>query len=161
MSVLPISVRWNVLSPSRAIVLGAAFAARLRQFPEVNAALFARLHARGQRLAETQAISHGTNVEGRLHAMLWHLAGRWGRVTSDGIIVPLALSHRMLAEMVGAGRPTVSTALSELGRRGELARRSDGTWLLCGSAPPPRSTTRRLVPPQSRRFEAEGTASLA
>jgi hypothetical protein len=46
--------------------------------------------------------------------------------------VPLVLSHRLIGELVGARRPTVSTALADLAREGQLARRDDGTWLLTG-----------------------------
>ena len=42
------------------------------------------------------------------------------------------LSHRLIGELVGARRPTVSTALGELARSGEILRRDDGTWLLTG-----------------------------
>jgi hypothetical protein len=58
-----------------------------------------------------------------------------GRVSGDGVILPLALTHRMLGQIVGARRPTVSSALSELAARGELARRPDGSWLLSGNPP--------------------------
>jgi hypothetical protein len=43
---------------------------------------------------------------------------------------------------VGARRPTVSTALSELAERDELVRRADGSWLLRGD-PPDASTLER------------------
>ena len=49
-----------------------------------------------ERLATAQAISKLTRVDRRVLAFLWHLAERWGRVTSDGVLVPLTLSHRML-----------------------------------------------------------------
>jgi hypothetical protein len=45
-------------------------------------------------------------------------------------VVPLTLSHRLLGELVGARRPTVSTALATLSRHGKLIRRSDDSWLL-------------------------------
>ena len=83
-----------------------------------------------QRLATTHAISHLNSVERRVCALLWHLAERWGRVTRDGIVVPLTLSHRLLGELVGARRPTVSTALAALERQGKVRRREDATWLL-------------------------------
>ena len=144
-SLVPFVVTWNVLSPVRAIVLGPAFASQVRAFPEVSLALLSRVHARAQRLAESQAIAHTSAIKDRLHAMLWHLADRWGRVTADGVVVPLALSHRMLAELVGARRPTVSAALAELARAGVVVRRVDGTWLLAQSTPP-----RRMSPPAPR-----------
>jgi CRP-like cAMP-binding protein len=81
------------------------------------------------------AIAHHQRVEERLLLTLWHLADRWGRVSPDGIVVPLPLPHQRLADLVGAHRPSVTTAMGELVRAGRLSRRDDGVWLLHG--PPP------------------------
>jgi hypothetical protein len=78
-------------------------------------------------------------------------------MTPDGVALPMTLSHRMLGQLVGARRPTVSTALSELAKEDELHRRDDGTWLLTGAPvrlPPAKSDRaipirRRLLPPAS------------
>src|SRR3954452_22058008 len=129
---LQLHVRWNALVEARVAVLDRRFGARLTQWPEVNSVLIDRLNDRAQRLATTQAISPLKRVARRLLALFWHLAERWGRVTSEGIVVPLTLSHRMLGQLVGARRPTISTAISELAKRDELVRRDDGTWLLKG-----------------------------
>jgi CRP-like cAMP-binding protein len=158
-SLLPIEATWNVLSPVRAVVLGPGFTGLLGAFPEVALALLERVHDRAQRLAESQAIAHTTLVRDRLHAMLWHLADRWGHVTPEGVSVPLALSHRMLAECVGAHRPTVSAGLAELARRGLVARRADGTWLLTGTAPPARKASPGRRAPLRRRFVQPDEAS--
>ena len=40
--------------------------------------------------------------------------------------------------MVGARRPSVTTALGQLIGRGEVERRPDGGWLLLGDPPEPR-----------------------
>src|SRR3954465_4977886 len=132
---LPVDVLWSVLSPSAFAVLDRRFAGELARWPEVTAAPFDRLSERSLRLAQTQAISQLTRVDRRLKALLWHLAERWGRVSGDGVIVPLALTHRILGQLVGARRPTVSTALGELAERGELIRRVDGSWALRGRPP--------------------------
>ena len=158
-SLVPFVVTWNVLTAVRAIVLGPSFASQVRAFPEVSVALLSRVYGRAQRLAESQAIAHTAAIRERLHEMLWHLADRWGRVTVDGVVVPLALSHRMLSELVGARRPTVSAALAELARERVVVRREDGTWLLAHSASPRRTSPpapripirRRFVQPESAR----------
>ncbi len=149
-------VRWTVLADVRLAVLDRRFASRLVRFPEVNAMLIERLSERAQRMAVSQAISQLNGVDRRLLALFWHLAERWGRMTSRGVAVPLALSHRVLAQLVGARRPTVSTALAELAERGEIVRRDDGTWLLGGEpigVPTPEverviQHRRRLLPPE-------------
>ena len=129
------SVRWHALGPASVALLDRRPALELRLYPEVMAIVLDRFNARAERLAVTQAISQITGVETRVEALLWHLAERWGRIGSDGVIVPLALSHRMIGSLVGARRPTVSSAITQLARRGRVARRADGGWVLTGSAP--------------------------
>ncbi len=152
---LPVTIRWNALSAVRLALIDRRAAAHIGRFPEIGAVVVDRLSERAQRLAITQAISQLNRVDRRLLALFWHLAERWGRVSRDGIAVPLALSHRLIGELVGARRPTVSTALAELARDGQLVRRDDGTWLLTGepmAVPAPAAVEvvrqrRRLSPP--------------
>jgi CRP/FNR family cyclic AMP-dependent transcriptional regulator len=85
-------------------------------------------------LAVNMAIVHQARVDTRLHMLFWHLAGRWGRVRADGVAIPLRLTHTTLAELVAARRPTVTSALTDLARRGVL-RPIDHGWLLSGEPP--------------------------
>jgi CRP/FNR family transcriptional regulator, cyclic AMP receptor protein len=142
-ALLPVDAVWSVLSTVTVAVLDRRFAAEAARYPELTAALFDRLGERSLRLATTQAISQLTRVDRRLKALFWHLAERWGRVSGDGVVVPLALTHRILGQLVGARRPTVSTALSELAEREELVRRPDGSWLLRGDPPATAGFARR------------------
>src|SRR5919107_596513 len=138
---LPRSVAWSALAPTRLAIIDQAFAVRAAQWPEVFAALLDRAARRAERLVVMQAIAHLTRVDDRLLALLWCLAERWGRVVPGGVLVSLRLSHRTLAGMVGARRPSVTTALGQLMARGELERRVDGEWLLRGAAPEPGDTS--------------------
>jgi CRP/FNR family cyclic AMP-dependent transcriptional regulator len=140
---LPVEAVWSVLSPLILAVLDRRFAAEVARYPELTATLFDRLSERSIRLATTQAISQLTRVDRRLRALFWHLAERWGRVSGDGVIMPLVLTHRILGQLVGARRPTVSTALSQLVEREELVRRPDGSWLLLGDPPDVESLARK------------------
>jgi hypothetical protein len=88
----------------------------------------------------TLAIVHQARVDVRLHMLFWHLAARWGRVRADGVALPLRLTHSVLAELVAARRPTVTSALTDLARRGLVrpvaarggaARRPAGTARRC------------------------------
>jgi CRP/FNR family transcriptional regulator, cyclic AMP receptor protein len=155
-------VRWNVLTRSRVGLLDRRFAASVASFPEVNAAIIDRVNERALRLAVTQAISQLNRVDRRLLALLWHLAERWGRMTPDGVALPMTLSHRMLGQLIGARRPTVSTALSQLARESEVMRRDDGTWLLAGApvgAPAPE--LERVIPMRRRLLPTEVAARRA
>jgi hypothetical protein len=123
-------VRWNVLAHTRVAILDATFLNQAAAFPGLNAMLIERVEVRARRLALLQAIAHMTRVEDRLLALFQQLAERWGRVTGEGVVIPLCLTHRTLSELVGARRPTVSTAAAALDRTGALRRRRDGSWLL-------------------------------
>jgi hypothetical protein len=98
----------------------------------VTAALVNRLVQRTHRVCVSQAIAQLTGVDRRTLALFWQLAERWGHVTRGGVELPLLLPHRMIAHLVGARRPTISTALTALTDRGEIARREGGGWILLG-----------------------------
>jgi CRP/FNR family cyclic AMP-dependent transcriptional regulator len=143
-ALLPVRTIWWVLSPIRLAILDRRVGDELARYPEIIAALMERVSERSLRLATTQAIAQLTGVDRRLKALFWHLAERWGRVSPDGVVVPLALSHRLLGQIVGARRPTVSSALAGLADRRELTRRSDGSWLLRGDPPDATTLARRF-----------------
>ena len=133
-STLPLTAEWLVLEPTRVAVLDERFVRQLARFPQVAGRLFGRSVLRSRQLAVNMAIVHQARVDLRLHLLFWHLAGRWGRVRSDGVLVPLRLTHAVLADLVAARRPTVTSALSDLSRRGLIRAVPEG-WLLAG--PPP------------------------
>jgi CRP/FNR family transcriptional regulator, cyclic AMP receptor protein len=73
------------------------------------------------------------------------------RVDRRVLALPLALSHSMIRQLVGARRPTVSTAIAQLVREGHVARGAAGTWVLTGrpvGAPDPRAAS-SVVPRRS------------
>ena len=145
---LETQVRWSVVSEhADAALLDRRFAAELNSHPEVNVALIDRLNARAARLAITQAISQLQRVDQRLTALFAHLSERWGRMTADGVVLPLRLSHRMLGHLIGARRPTVSSAIGELARAGELVRLPNESWLVrCGPAAHGRPAAPQIKP---------------
>ena len=124
---LPLTVEWLILEPSRVAVLDERFVRQLARFPQVAGRLFARSVLRSRQLAVNMAIVHQARVDVRLHLLFWQLAGRWGRVRSDGVVVPLRLTHTVLADLVAARRPTVTSALSDLSRRGLV--RAVARWM--------------------------------
>jgi CRP/FNR family transcriptional regulator, cyclic AMP receptor protein len=155
-STLPLTVEWLILERSRVAVLDERFARQLARFPQVAGRLFGRSVQRSRQLAVNMAIVHQARVDVRLHLLFWHLAGRWGRVRSDGVVVPLRLTHSVLADLVAARRPTVTSALSELSRRGLVRAVNDG-WLLSGPSPgtrfgigPPASDNEKHPPGMQR-----------
>lgn len=133
---LPVGARidWEVCVETRLAVLDAAFIRRASAWPEVVAALGARGVWRAQSLAVHQAIGYMNRIDERLLLLFRHLAERWGRVKTEGIVLELALTHDLLARLVGAQRPSVTTALGQLAERGLVQRLPDRNWLLPHSA---------------------------
>jgi CRP/FNR family transcriptional regulator, cyclic AMP receptor protein len=128
-------VGWVVLEQTRMAVLDHRLIVRITPWPQLGLELFSRGTRRAHALAVALAIAHHQRVDDRLVLTLWHLAERWGRVGPDGVSVPLPLSHQRLADLVGAHRPAVTSAMGELARRGTISRRDDRTWVLHGSPP--------------------------
>ncbi|MDQ6821174.1 MAG: helix-turn-helix domain-containing protein, partial [Actinomycetota bacterium] len=104
------------------------------RYPEVMGRLVGRAMKRSRVLAVNMAIAHHAKVEVRLHMLFWHLAERWGRVTREGVSVGVRLPHHILADMVAAQRPSVTTALSRLAQQGSVEW-TEGRWLLRGGPP--------------------------
>jgi hypothetical protein len=147
---------WNVLEPTRIAWLDAPFGIALRRWPELGAALLERSQRRFTRLALSQAVSQLTRVDERVLIQLWHLSERWGRVRPDGVLLPVRLTHRVLGRLIGARRPSVTTAVGSLERRGLLTRLPDGGWLLHGSPPEALSRVAQRPPWRHARTGAPG-----
>ncbi|MDQ3741118.1 MAG: Crp/Fnr family transcriptional regulator [Actinomycetota bacterium] len=129
-SLLPHDVTWTVTEPSIVAILDERFRQASRRWPSLAAALDERLLAQVDRLGVHVAIAQLARVDLRILALFWHLADRWGRVTPDGIALPLKLTHEAIGRLVGAQRPTVTIALAELGAGGHVTRATTGGWLL-------------------------------
>ena len=126
---------WRVLHAARLAVLDARFATLAGRFPPVVAELMSRTLRRSRELAVLLAIAGMPRLDARLLAAFWHLADRWGHVGPDGTLLPVRLTHETLAGLVGAQRPSVTTALRALERQGALRRDAAGGWLLLGDPP--------------------------
>jgi CRP-like cAMP-binding protein len=81
-------------------------------------------------VARQLVIVQSQSVETRILVTLNYLADRWGVMTRDGIVLPDFLSHGTLALLLGARRPSVTSAMVRLSGRGEVERRRDGRWLI-------------------------------
>jgi CRP/FNR family cyclic AMP-dependent transcriptional regulator len=128
-------VGWQVLERTRLAVLDHGLVLRIVPWPQLGVELFNRGTRRAHHLAVALAMYQHHRGDDRLLLTLWHLAERWGRVHRDGIVLPLPLGHQRLADLVGAQRPTVTTAMGELARAGVISRRNNGDWVLHGSPP--------------------------
>lgn len=116
------------------LALGGPFIAAAARWPCLLRGVQDRLESQRNRLAVQGLIAHLPRAEHRLLLVLHHLADRWGFVSPEGTVVPLPLSHDMLAQLAAARRSTITLAISTLERGGELRRLEDGSWLLTGPA---------------------------
>jgi CRP/FNR family transcriptional regulator, cyclic AMP receptor protein len=131
---LPFDTSFRVIEQTRLALLDLRFAARAAPYPEVTGALVGRAMQRSRILVVNMAIAHHPRVDRRLLMLMWHLADRWGRVTPEGIRIPLRLTHQLLADLVASRRPSVTTGLQQLTREGHLSRMGDA-WMLHGEPP--------------------------
>jgi len=134
-ALVPHDVCWHVLEEARLALLGPRFATTAAQWPELTTALVARGVRGAHDLAISAAISCTTGLETRLLMLFWQMAERWGRVRADGVVIPVPLTHELIGRLIGARRPSVSTALKQLEREGQLARLHRGGWLLTCDPP--------------------------
>jgi hypothetical protein len=133
--VIPPRHEWLVLHTSRLAVLDGRITVLIGSWPELSVSFAARLVRHSRSLAYTMAVSHLTRVDDRLLGLLWHLASMWGRVTPTGVTVPFRLTHQVLGEVVGAQRPSVTSAMRSLQERRLVERGEHGGYVLRGDPP--------------------------
>lgn len=131
----PFSVAFRVVDPLVIAQLDVRFVARSARFPEMTGELISRALDRSRLLARMLAVAQLPRVDTRLLIAMWHLSERWGTVRPEGRVLPSFLSHELLGWIVGARRPSVTTALGQLAQRGLVSRQDDGTWLLSEEPP--------------------------
>jgi CRP/FNR family transcriptional regulator, cyclic AMP receptor protein len=131
---LPFDTSFRAIERLHLAVLDLKATARMAPYPEVVGALVGRAMQRARHLAVNMAIAHYPRIDRRLLLLLWHLADRWGRVTSDGVRIPMRLTHTLLADLVAARRPSVTAAFAQLEHGGYLSRH-DNVIVLHGEPP--------------------------
>ncbi len=132
---------WQALMPVRLALLDADFARRVAGFTSITEAFIAKTMQTSHWLFAKSLVTGTSVIEERLLLLFALLGERWGKATSAGVMVAMPLTHQVLASLIGARRPSVSTALRGLAQSGLLRRTPQG-WLLCrapaGARPRPR-----------------------
>jgi CRP/FNR family cyclic AMP-dependent transcriptional regulator len=124
-------VKWVVLEQVLLADLGTAASARFAESGEIFEALVRRCTDRAEAVAIQRSITAHVRVDVRVLAYLWHLADRFGVVTPGAVKLDIPLTHAVLARLVGARRPTVTTALQRVMQLGYL-RRDGRAFVLVG-----------------------------
>lgn len=120
---------WTVLAPAVVALFDRRLIGLAARWPSVLVELAIRSTRQMNRLSLQVAIARIPRIDDRLLVVFWRIAQRWGRVTPEGVLIPLPLTHETIASLVAASRPPVSTALAQLSRDGLLRRTRDG-WLM-------------------------------
>lgn len=142
------TVSWTVLAPLTYAILDARFALVAARWPALMSALMARAVRRSRALGYHLAVSQITGVETRVLIVLWEFAARWGHVRPDGVHLRLGLTHETLARLIGARRPSVTTALRALHDQRRVTQDGPGRWVLHGRPPEPGASGTGPDPPE-------------
>jgi CRP-like cAMP-binding protein len=145
-------IDWDVVAPLTVALLDRRFCERAARWPEIQAAIARRLMQRTHWLGFHLAVCGLRRVDDRLLSVLWHFADRWGTVTPDGVRLDVRLTHELLASVVGARRPSVTTALRRLTEAGSVRSLPRSRWLLLGSPPAALHAVRERAPGVPRRM---------
>jgi CRP-like cAMP-binding protein len=124
----------TALSQATLMVLGGTFLAAAGRWPSLLATISRRLEAQRARLAVQGLAIHLPRAADRVLLTLWLLADACGRVSTEGIIIPLDLTHDVIGQLTAARRPTVTLALGELQSSGCLRRDARGHLVLTDRA---------------------------
>lgn len=114
------------------LVPTAAFRAAMDADPAIQRAATTGVVRRARSLHAKIEILTAGEIDRRLATLLLHLADRFGDSHDDvSTVVPLALTRRMLARLVGAREETVSRVLSRWERE-DIVLTTGGTFVLKG-----------------------------
>ncbi len=127
-------VTWRAIADTTLAVLDARALTEAGAFPELFTALLTAATTRTNTVARQLVMAQWSSADDRLLATFRVLAERWGVVTPDGVALPSFLTHSVLAPLVGARRPSVTTALKRLSGSGAVQRAADGRWIVAHSA---------------------------
>lgn len=133
-SLVASATAWFVPEGARIAILDARLTAGLAQWPSIATELFARAERRAHTQSVLRATSQLRRLDHRTLLYLWQVGERLGRVTPAGVALRLPLTHERIAALVGAHRPSFTTALSKLERAGLLQRGDDYELVLTAAA---------------------------
>lgn len=122
--------RYLAHGPVTLAVLGGRFRAASRRWPEVGDDLHDRLARQTHRASAHLAMLHASRVEDRIRLLFEDLGERCGRMTADGVVIDISLTHDVIGRLVAAQRPTVTLALRTLAGAGSLCRAGRDRWMI-------------------------------
>ncbi len=130
---IPAQVEWIVLDDLRIAALDREFVRAGRRWPQLWINLLDSGVERTRTLLYYLAARQVARLELRILLTLWHLADRWGTVGAEGVVLEMPkLTHELIARIVSARRPSVTSAIRHLRELGAIETRKRGRWVLLG-----------------------------
>lgn len=159
---LPTNEDWTVLTRLELAVLDVAYVRATLRWPRIGINLLDSVIERARSLSYLLTARQAPRLEARILLTLWHLADRWGHVTTEGVVLDLPkLTHEMIANMVAARRPSVTTGIRHLRDLGLVEVQSRGRWLLRGEPGPALDLVVHSLPDAPSDGEATEPAPVA
>lgn len=130
---VPSTVDWTVMAPMECALLDHEFVAASTRSPRLMINVLDLAIERSRTFSYFLTARQVSRLEGRILLTLWHLADRWGRVSGEGVVLDLPrLTHEMIARMIAARRPSVTTGIRHLRELGLVETDHGGRWVLLG-----------------------------
>lgn len=129
--------RYLALGAVSVAVLGVRFRRVASRWPQVSDFLHGQIADQAHRASIHLAILHLPRAEDRILAVFADLGDRFGRVSPDGILIDLPLSHDLIGRLTACRRPTATIALQLLDDQGLLTRLAADSWKLSFGATSP------------------------
>ena len=117
---------WTAGDGVRLAVIGEAFDALVREWPQLQARVAARAARQDAWRGALRAAAAVSDPQERVLAVLWTLAARWGRLSGGGIALVPVLGLVPLGRLVSLSRPQLDAALRDL----DAQRQPGGRWVL-------------------------------
>jgi CRP-like cAMP-binding protein len=112
------------VEPSTVLVLNRdKFKEIMRQNPRICCSLVRQIEGRFRDIETRVEDLVFRNARNRLARVLLQLARQFGRAENGQIVLPVQLTQKDLAALIGTSRPTVSLALKELEKSALIGRR--------------------------------------
>jgi CRP-like cAMP-binding protein len=127
--------RYSALGDVSIATLGAGFQRVAVRWPQISDFLHRQIAEQTHRASMHLAMLHLPRAEDRILALFVDVGERFGRVTPDGILIDLPLSHDLIGRLTASRRPTATLALRNLYHQGLLTRSPDNSWVLAFSGP--------------------------
>jgi CRP/FNR family cyclic AMP-dependent transcriptional regulator len=122
--------RYLALGAVSIVVLGRRFQLVAARWPHVSDFLHSQIADQAHRASIHLAMLHLPRAEDRILALFTDLGDRFGRVTPDGILIDLPLSHDLIGRLTASRRPTATIALQLLHDQGLLTKLAADSWRL-------------------------------